>query len=608
MIIKKLKVEEGFFDGLDLSFTEGLNVLVGGRGVGKTSVIELIRFGLGVGKLSSNANESSSHAVSILQSTGRVTIEAIHNGTPITVSRSAMDREPFSTTYFEKPIIFSQKEIETVSLNASGRLALIDSFDSGIAEKQKELINLNSQINYSCAQLSQSKKELSELLESTAQFQSLKNRENQLLLQQQEIQKQNASMQNSQNALNNIQSELAAISVDLQNISAVKNSLLQRISHLESLNTPLYLQKYNSQEAIKLNEIVSKSFAKDSATIQFLIKSNRDLLDTINNTINTLTNKKLNLEEQARSNRINVDNFNQGAGAILGELGRLRQTLAQIENTQRIAQDKKDKIGHIYDDIQSTLEKVATLRDLVQSKRSQIVNYLNANLLPAINSSLTPNSNLNDYSNALEGCLRGSGLKYKEVISTITQKVSPAWLLYYTHTLKYQDFANSIGLPLDRATRLLGYLSEINIGPILTAKIEDTAEFSLLDHRNYKPVEQLSIGQRCTVALSVILENTNRVLVVDQPEDHLDNEFIAQTLIKSIKQRSNYTQTILSSHNANIPVLGNANNVINLESNGKKGFIKCSGKIDSLDVKQVIESIMEGGKEAFQLRSNFYAS
>lgn len=608
MIIKKLKVEEGFFDGLDLDFSEGLNVLVGGRGVGKTSVIELIRFGLGVGNLSSNANESSSHAVSILQSTGRVTIEAIQNGMPITVSRSAMDSEPFSTTYFEKPIIFSQKEIETVSLNASGRLALIDSFDPEIAERQMELTTFNSQINSLSAQLSQNKKELSELLESTAQFQSLKNRENQLLLQQQEIQKQNVSMQNSQNALNSIQSELAAISVDLQNISGLKNSLTQRVSHLESLNTPLYLQKYNSQEAISLSEIISQSYTNDAATIQFLIRNNRDLLDKINNTINSLTNKKLSLEEQARSNRINVDNFNQGAGAILGELGRLRQTLAQLENTKRTAQDKKDKINRIYDDIQSILEKVANIRDLVQSKRSQIIRYLNNNLLPAINSTLTPQSNLNDYANALESCLRGSGLKYKEVIPTITQKVAPAWLLYYTHTLKYQDFANSIGLPLDRATRLLGYLSEINIGPILTAKIEDTADFSLLDHRNYKPVEQLSIGQRCTVALSVILENTTRVLVVDQPEDHLDNEFIAQTLIKSIKQRTSHTQTILSSHNANIPVLGNANNVINLESNGQKGFIKCFGKIDSQDVKQVIESIMEGGKEAFQSRSNFYAS
>lgn len=608
MIIRKLKVEEGFFDGLNLEFTEGLNVLVGGRGVGKTSVIELIRFGLGVDSLSSNANESFSHAVSILQSTGRVTIEALHNGMPITVSRSATDSEPFSTTYFEKPIIFSQKEIETISLNASGRLALIDSFDPEITEKQKELTNLNSKINSACAQLSQNRKELSELLESTSQFQNFKNRENQLLLQQQEVHKKNASMQNSQNTLNNIQSELAVISVDLQNISTVKQSLTQRISHLESLNTPLYLQKYNSQEAIKLNEIASQSFASDSATIQLLIKNNRGLLDTINNTTNALTNRKLTLEEQARSNRISVDNFNQGAGAILGELGRLRQTLAQIENTQRIAQDKKDKIAHIYDEIQSTLEIAATLRDLVQSKRSEIVNYLNNNLLPAINTSLTPQSNLNDYANALESCLRGSGLKYKEVISTITQKVSPAWLLYYTYTLKYQDFANTIGLPLDRATRLLGYLSEMNIGSVLTAKIEDTVEFALLDHRNYKPVEQLSIGQRCTVALSVVLENTKKVLVVDQPEDHLDNEFIAQTLIKSIKQRANYTQTILSSHNANIPVLGNASNVINLESNGQKGFIKCSGKIDSPDVKQVIESIMEGGKEAFQLRSNFYAN
>ncbi|MDC4713525.1 AAA family ATPase, partial [Acinetobacter baumannii] len=47
MIIRSLKVEEGFFNDLEIKFSSGLNVLVGGRGVGKTTAIELLRFGLG---------------------------------------------------------------------------------------------------------------------------------------------------------------------------------------------------------------------------------------------------------------------------------------------------------------------------------------------------------------------------------------------------------------------------------------------------------------------------------------------------------------------------------------------------------------------------------
>jgi energy-coupling factor transporter ATP-binding protein EcfA2 len=609
LFIKNLKVEEGFFDNLNLDFTQGLNVLVGGRGVGKTSVIELLRFGLGVGSLSPNNNsESSSHAVSILQSSGRVTIEAECNGVPVTISRSALDNEPFATSSYEKPIIFSQTEIETISLNSSGKLSLIDSFDPKITEKYQELAGLNTQLRSSSAHLTQNKKELTELLEGTSQYQSLKTRENQLVVQQQELQKQNVNIQSNQQALNNIQTELASISVDLQNISALKQIFEQRIANLESLNQPVYFQQCSSPQALQLNNTINQALNSDSSALQLIISNNKNTLQTINQNIQILTNKKLSLDDQARANRVNVDKFNQGAGALLGELGRLRQSLAQIENTQKIAQDKKDKIRSLYDIIQSNLEETAKIKEVIQTKRIGIINELNNNLLPTINSSLSAQSNLNDYALALENCMRGSGLKYKELIPNIVQKVSPAWLLYYTNTLKYQGFANSVGIPVDRATRLIGYLSEVDIGQILVSKIEDVVDFALLDHSNYKPVEQLSIGQRCTVALSVILENSQRVLIVDQPEDHLDNEFIAQTLIKSITQRTKNAQTILSSHNANIPVLGNADNVINLDSNGQRGFIKCHGRIDSPDVKNVIESIMEGGKEAFQSRSTFYAS
>ncbi|ALB24671.1 aTPases involved in DNA repair (plasmid) [Piscirickettsia salmonis] len=95
---------------------------------------------------------------------------------------------------------------------------------------------------------------------------------------------------------------------------------------------------------------------------------------------------------------------------------------------------------------------------------------------------------------------------------------------------------------------------------------------------------------------------------MDQPEDHLDNEYIAGTLIKSLTERANKAQTIVSSHNANIPVLGQANRVVSLESNGKKGFVKYAGSIEDDAIRDMIESIMEGGKEAFATRADFYAA
>jgi DNA repair ATPase RecN len=101
--ITRLRVEEGFFDGLDLSFESGLNVIIGGRGVGKTSIIELVRFALGV-------SGSYAHAISVLQS-GQVTVDLDINGYSFSVARSAADLQPRSAYQFPPPLFILKKKL-----------------------------------------------------------------------------------------------------------------------------------------------------------------------------------------------------------------------------------------------------------------------------------------------------------------------------------------------------------------------------------------------------------------------------------------------------------------------------------------------------------------
>jgi hypothetical protein len=93
---------------------------------------------------------------------------------------------------------------------------------------------------------------------------------------------------------------------------------------------------------------------------------------------------------------------------------------------------------------------------------------------------------------------------------------------------------------------------------------------------------------------------------VDQPEDHIDNAFIADTLIQSVLARDPKSQILFSSHNANIPVLGNANHVIQLGSDGKRGFALTSDGLETAEVVKAITSVMEGGLQAFEKRQSFY--
>ena len=80
------------------------------------------------------------------------------------------------------------------------------------------------------------------------------------------------------------------------------------------------------------------------------------------------------------------------------------------------------------------------------------------------------------------------------------------------------------------------------------------------------------------------------------------------TLIKSIVQRKTEGQLIFSTHNANIPVLGEADRVILMGSNGSRGFVRFAGALEEAPSVQAITTVMEGGIEAFDRRAKFYHS
>ncbi|HBI18689.1 MAG TPA: hypothetical protein DDY79_05070, partial [Brevundimonas sp.] len=140
MRIQRIQVEDGFLSGLDLSFQPGLNVIIGARGTGKTSIIELLRFSLGArSHTTDSGSESLSHARSILDG-GEVTVSLGEDASEVAVSRSAHEDKARQTAPFAPPIVFSQKEIESIGLTDSGRLALLDGFipDRKVSRRQEE--------------------------------------------------------------------------------------------------------------------------------------------------------------------------------------------------------------------------------------------------------------------------------------------------------------------------------------------------------------------------------------------------------------------------------------------------------------------------------------
>jgi hypothetical protein len=95
-------------------------------------------------------------------------------------------------------------------------------------------------------------------------------------------------------------------------------------------------------------------------------------------------------------------------------------------------------------------------------------------------------------------------------------------------------------------------------------------------------------------------------IVIDQPEDHLDNAFVATTVVAALRSASAARQVIVTTHNANIPVLADADLVVHIGSDGRRGFVRSAEPLDHPLSKEAITTVMEGGQRAFDTRARFY--
>jgi ABC-type bacteriocin/lantibiotic exporter with double-glycine peptidase domain len=95
-------------------------------------------------------------------------------------------------------------------------------------------------------------------------------------------------------------------------------------------------------------------------------------------------------------------------------------------------------------------------------------------------------------------------------------------------------------------------------------------------------------------------------LILDQPEDDLDNHLIYDLIVERLKQTKENRQVIVVTHNANIPVNGDSEWIICMDSEAKGMKVLANGTIEDSIIKKEICDVMEGGEDAFKLRARRY--
>ncbi len=120
---------------------------------------------------------------------------------------------------------------------------------------------------------------------------------------------------------------------------------------------------------------------------------------------------------------------------------------------------------------------------------------------------------------------------------------------------------------------------------------------------NFQAIHKGSAGQKSATILSLLLSFGDEPLILDQPEDDLDNSLITDLIVEKVKERKIHRQIIVVTHNPNIVVNGDSEKIISLDN---RGVIQVSshGALQTKEVRSEVCKIMEGGIQALEKRYN----
>jgi ABC-type cobalamin/Fe3+-siderophores transport system ATPase subunit len=610
VLIKKLEVEEGFLDGLSVEFQRGLNVVIGPRGVGKTSLIEVLRYAFGVPGYTERSNSAAlSHVRSVLAG-GRVTVTVEDNGALLTLVRAADDRAPraVGVRHATTPIILSQNEIEQIGLEASSRMRLLDGFrprGSTVSETEEAALAMVSSLTAEIQSISRAARAAEERLLSMADVaDALEHARREEL----EVSATVAASGPERQRLDALSQEAAAVEVRREALERATHAAGQWMKAIETLRSRIPEVQWPSAAGDRSEVLALEEALLDSAEgLSGVARKLRQPIARIHQAAGASQMRLVELQDESRHLRRKLEQLAEGAGQASHRVATLQAQLAKREALREEAGELKAKVVRLRDERSRHLRELAAARDKRVAERQEAAEQINAALGPVVHVRVDRDAGISPYVEAITDLLQGSGLHYNTLAPQLAKRVSPREFAEAVELGQVEQLAGLAGITEDRAARVIASADKRTFDRVLTARIDDRVEITLLDESVPKPTQSLSTGQRCTAVLPILLLHDERILILDQPEDHLDNAYVVDTLVRSLKRRSDSAQTIVATHNANIPVLGDASCVVLLGSDGRRGFVRLAAPLTSPEAVSAISQVMEGGAEAFKLRAKFYS-
>jgi ABC-type lipoprotein export system ATPase subunit len=615
--IKNIKIFGGYLDGLDIDLSKHLNTFIGGRGTGKSTLLEIIRHSMDIKPKSDQTHKSVIKMVAdnFGKEKGRIEIIVFSHkqygkeykiikryGEPVVIE--TLEDGVISHLKLEDIIpnveIYGQNEIIEIASDEVAKLKILNRFLPNSKNFIKEIGKLKKLLSANKVQLNSKLEEdeeieieiskLPRLYEKRDSFRKLGIHDKLSDIEKMKKEDDKIKSISSDIEKHTIEFKELDISLDEEFIKEILNS-----KTFESLKEKI--ENYNNN-LLKIKKEYDDNYSKLKNNVECIIKDWRSIKENIDTEIE-------------KSVKLIRDMNGKKGAEIASEYENTISNISRIEPL-RVEKDKLDKeIQKLQIERKQLLENRQKEKDsMIDNLRKTIKNINKKQLKGKVRIELQPNKNREELIKFLSN-IEGIGQKSLSWINDVEDLTIPSIIENIKQGKdnlldKYKNY----GLTSSKA-EIISNLSRDKLMDLEVIDLLDVIDIQLnvsKDGEKYKSLSDLSKGQQCTAILYILLLDNKDPLIIDQPEDNLDNSFIANNLVEVLRENKLKRQFLFSTHNANIPVFGDAECICLMEEIDGQGVVDSNkiGSIDSDNVANAVINTLEGGKIAFNMRKEKY--
>jgi hypothetical protein len=612
--IKSVELVGGFLDGVKLELDETLNCIIGGRGTGKTSVLEAIRYALDrMGTVDKSRQQMIERLLEHNMSSGSVRLEIeTRDGVAYTVTRG-LHQVPVVTGAGGAPVdvnlkkdivfgveIFSQSQIEDIAGDPFSQLALLDKFVSTVIDVLNEQIRETAkQLESNATKILEARRAIADLADATRELPDVTEKIRGI---------DHVHPRDADDVVRKQQDLKVRRGRELEIVDATHAMCARGVEELGGIARELQRQwqeTFDEDVASTPNrELVERLRDRAELAVEQATRSADAAAKALQAASKEVGELRAELERrhvtQDKQYRELIDKHEQDR-VVGAERLRLQQRHSELKTKGKRLTEKKTLLEALDLEREKLRAQLSDLRDQRFHKRTEVAETLTRTLHPMVRVRIEPFGNTDEYRALLNQAMKGSKLQYASIVDRIIERIPPPELVAMVQGDDSARLQRELDLDVDRALRVIVQLKDKHeIFAIETVELHDRPILELKDGDRYKESSTLSTGQKCTTILPILLIENERPLIIDQPEDNLDNAFVYETIVKSIAAVRGRRQLLFVTHNPNIPVLGDAARVFALQSTGTAASLAKAGSVD--DVAQEIMTILEGGRIAFEAR------